>query len=462
MKFPADFVWGAATSAYQVEGAAYRDGGGDSVWDMLGRQPGRIAGGDTGEIACDHYHRYREDVELMADIGLQAYRFSVSWPRVLPRGVGEINQRGLDFYDDLVDALLEKNILPWLTLFHWDFPYQLYCRGGWLNRDSADWFADYVAIIVERLSDRVTHWCTLNEPQIYIGNGHLAGSHAPGLRMGFAEALLAAHHTLLAHGKAVQAIRAGSRQAAVVSASQAGSYCMPTTDLEADVEAARGRNFAIRHQDFYNNTWFADPMLLGRYPADGIELFGADLPEIRGDDLDTICQPLDYFGANIYWGSYGRAGDEGEFEPVINENLDRTDLGWPVTPEVMYWAPKFYFDRYRLPVVVTENGMANADRVQGGVVDDEARIRFHHDYLSEYARVIDDGVPCPAYLAWSVMDNFEWAEGYAKRFGLIHVDYATQRRTLKNSAYWYSHVIAANEVADTRPRALHGSSALAS
>ena len=454
MKFPSDFIWGAAASSYQIEGAAYRDGGGLSVWDMLGRHEGKIIGGDTGEVACDHYHRYREDVALMADVGLQAYRFSVSWPRVLPDGVGAINQKGLDFYSNLVDTLLEKNITPWLTLFHWDFPYELYCRGGWLNRDSADWFADYTALLVDALSDRVAHWSTLNEPQIYIGLGHHQGTHAPGMQMGFGEALRAGHHSLLAHGKAVQVIRARAKTETFIGASHAGNFFMPDTDSERDIEAARQRNFAIREKSFFNNSWFSDPMVLGHYPEDGLALFAADMPEIRSGDLDTICQPLDQFGTNIYWGSYVRANDETGFEIVEREGLARTDLDWPVTPEVMYWAPKFYTDRYRLPLVVTENGMANADSEHDGFVDDEARIEFHRQYLSEYGRAIEDGVPCLGYFLWSLMDNFEWAEGYSKRFGMIHVDYETQRRTLKDSAYWYSHVIAANEIPDERPRSL--------
>jgi beta-glucosidase len=227
MKFPKDFIWGAAASSYQIEGAAWREGGGHSIWDMMGRHAGKIVGGDTGEIACDHFHRYREDINLMSDIGLQAYRFSVSWPRVLPDGVGAINQKGLDFYSNLVDRLLEKNITPWVTLFHWDFPYELYCRGGWLNRDSADWFADYTAIIVDSLSDRVSNWCTLNEPQVYIGLGHHQGTHAPGLEMGVGEALRAGHHTLLAHGKAVQVIRARAKKDPFISASHAGNFFMP-------------------------------------------------------------------------------------------------------------------------------------------------------------------------------------------------------------------------------------------
>ena len=449
MKFPDTFVWGAAASSYQIEGAACHAGGGLSIWDMLGRQPGRIANGDTGDIACDHYHRYPHD--LMARIGLQAYRFSVSWPRVLPQGIGAVNQAGLDFYDSLVDALLEKNIDPWITLFHWDFPYDLYCRGGWLNRDSADWFADYTGIVVDRLSDRVSHWCTLNEPQVYIQLGHVEGRHAPGLQMGMREALLAGHHTLLAHGKAVQAIRQNSKQRAWVGATNTGSYYMPDSDREVDIEAARKRNFDFVGRHFFNNTWFADPMLLGRYPEDGVELFAADMPPIAEDDLQTICQPLDYFGANIYFGHYGRAGSDGEFEETDKPDLAHTEMGWPITPEVLYWGPRFYYERYGLPVVITENGMAGADVDDADHIDDEKRIRFHHAYLSALARAVEDGVPCAGYLLWSIMDNFEWAEGYAKRFGLVYVDYASQRRKLKNSAYWYSHVIAGNRLHDDRP-----------
>ena len=454
MKFPAGFVWGAAASSYQIEGAAYRAGGGLSTWDMLGRHAGKIAGGDTGEIACDHYNRYLEDVELMAGLGLGAYRFSVSWPRVLPTGRGRVNGDGLDFYSRLVDALLEKNITPWLTLFHWDYPYDLYCRGGWLNADSADWFADYTEIVVDRLSDRVQHWCTLNEPQIFIGHGHQHGYHAPGLEMAAAETLLAAHHCLLAHGKAVQAIRAGARSKPVIGASQAGNFFMPDTDSAADLDVARRRNFAIVQRDFFNNSWFSDPMVLGRYPDDGLRLWGGDMPEIGANDLDTICQPLDYFGSNIYSGTYVRANADGEAEIVERAGTRYTDMGWPITPEVMYWAPKFYAERYGLPFVATENGMANpGEQVRDGTVDDAARIEFLRDYLWHYGRAIAEGVPIKAYLLWSIMDNFEWAEGYAKRFGIIHVDYETQRRTLKDSARWYRAVIATNEIPEADPAA---------
>lgn len=459
MKFPKDFIWGAAASSYQIEGAAFHQGGGRSVWDMLGQHEGKIAGGDTGDIACDHINRYREDVALMADVGLQAYRFSVSWPRVLPTGVGAINQQGLDFYSRLVDELLENNITPWATLFHWDFPYDLYCRGGWLNRNSADWFAEFTAIMVDRLSDRVAHWCTLNEPQVYIGLGHLGGAHAPGLHMGFAETLRAAHHTLLAHGKAVQVIRARAQKEPFISASHAGNYFMPDVEYDLDIEAARKLNFSITQKDFFNNSWFSDPMVLGQYPDDGMELFAAEMPSIEPGDMATICQPLDYFGTNIYWGRYVRGLDDGSAEIVDRTGLAQTDLGWPVTPEVLYWAPKFYNDRYHLPLVITENGLANADTEEDEFINDSARIEFHRRYLEEYGRAIEDGVPCLGYFLWSLLDNFEWAEGYSKRFGMIHVDYETQQRTLKDSAYWYNHVIASNEILAEKPRSLARASA---
>ena len=442
--FPKDFVWGGAASSYQLEGAASRDGGGASVWDMLCRQPGKVVNGDSGDIACDHYHRYREDVGLMAAMGLQAYRLSVSWPRVLPQGVGAVNAKGLDFYSRLVDALLEHGITPWVTLFHWDFPYALYCRGGWLNRESADWFADYSAIVVDKLSDRVAHWVTLNEPQCFIGMGHLDGTHAPGLQMGVAEVLLAAHHALLAHGQAVQVIRARAKIPPLVSAAQAGTVSMPDTDQPEDIAAARSSMFSIREKRFFNNSWFSDPMILGRYPEDGLKLFEADMPAVQGGDLATIQQPLDYFGANIYSGNYIRATPGGGFEAGMDRAAPVTTMGWPITPEALYWGPRFFHERYRLPIVITENGMASDDRVEHGRVHDQQRIEFLQDYLSQYGRAIAEGVPALGYFLWSIMDNFEWAEGYAKRFGLIHVDYATRQRTLKASAHWYRQMIAAN------------------
>lgn len=448
MKFGKDFIWGTATSSYQIEGAAYREGGGLSVWDMLAQQPGKIVNGDGGEIACDHYHRYMNDVALMAEIGLQAYRFSISWPRVLPDGTGKVNDKGLDFYSRLVDELLEKNITPWITLFHWDFPYTLFCRGGWLNRDSADWFADYTALVVDKLSDRVSQWCTLNEPQCFISLGHLDGIHAPGLKLGMSEVLLAGHNALRAHGKSVQVIRANAKTEPFVSAAQANKISIPASEHPDDIEAARQHMFSVREKHLFSNSWFSDPMLLGHYPEKGVRLFAEDMPEIYTGDLECINQELDHFSTNIYSGVHVRAAeDDGTnhgCELIEKNDLPVTEMGWPVTPEALYWGPKFIHERYQLPVVVTENGMANDDVVDNGKVHDKERIEYLYKYLGEYARAIEDGVPALGYFLWSMLDNFEWAEGYSKRFGIVHVDYQTQQRILKYSAYWYKALISSH------------------
>jgi len=445
MKFPKEFTWGAATSSYQIEGAAYNDGGGKSVWDMLAHQQGKIHNGDSGQYACDHYNRYKRDVELMSDIGLQAYRFSISWPRVLPEGTGRVNQQGLDFYSRLVDALLEKNITPWVTLFHWDFPYALFCRGGWLNRDSAEWFADYTALLVDKLSDRVSNWITLNEPQCFIGLGHQQGIHAPGLKLGLSEVLLAGHNSLLAHGKSVQVIRANAKTRPVIGASHANIVSIPVSEKANDIEAARQHMFSVREKQLFNNAWFSDPMILGSYPEEGVNLFGNAMPENFQDDLACINQQLDYFGTNIYSGLHVRADNKNDFEPIIKNELPTTAMGWPVIPEALYWGPKFIHQRYQLPVVITENGMAHDDVVTNGKVYDRERIDFLYKYITEYGRAIEQGVPALGYFLWSLLDNFEWAEGYSKRFGIVYVDYQTQQRILKYSAHWYKSLIASHK-----------------
>jgi len=447
IRFDKDFIWGAATSSYQVEGAAHLDNGGLSVWDMFCRQPGKIANDDSGERACEHYQRYIQDVDLMSRIGICAYRFSISWPRILPDGRGRINQRGIDFYSRLVDELLAKDIEPWVTLFHWDYPYELYSQGGWLNRDSADWFADYTALVVDRLSDRVSQWMTLNEPQCFINLGHLDGIHAPGLNMGMAEVILAGHNALRAHGKAVEVIRNTARLPASISAAQANIVSIPVTGSAADIEAARRHMFAINEDRLFSNSWFSDPMILGSYPADGVERFAALMPEKFEQDLDAIRQPLDYFATNIYSGVHVRAVGEGD-EVVDKSELPVTAMGWPITPDALYWGPKLLHERYDLPIVITENGMAHDDEVNNGKVYDRERIDYLYRYLSEYGRAIAEGVPGKGYFLWSLMDNFEWAEGYDKRFGIIHVDYETQKRTLKYSAHWYRRVIANHRLAE--------------
>lgn len=457
MSFPSSFLWGAASSAYQIEGAAFEDGKGESVCDRMARRPGAVYGGHTGEVACDHYHRFRDDIALMKSINLRAYRFSVSWARVMPEGVGRVNEAGLAFYDRLVDVLLEAGIQPWLTVFHWDFPQALFEKGGWLNRDSADWFAEYAAVLSHRLSDRVRHWMTINEPQIFIGIGHGTGMIGPGLKLSMADQLLAAHHCLLAHGKGVQAIRAhaqspsrslgpGGPDSIQVGWAPIGRVRYPATDSPADIDAARRATLSVLHKDFWNNTWFADPVCKGRYPADGLELFGRDVPAFPDSDLKTINQPIDFYGMNIYDGEPYRAGPGGKPElGTFGPGHPQTAFRWNIVPEALYWGPKFLYDNYKVPVYITENGLSNTDWVSmDGHVHDPQRIDYTRRYLLQLARAAKDGADIRGYFHWSILDNFEWAEGYKERFGLIHVDFATQKRTLKDSAKWYAGVIESN------------------
>jgi beta-glucosidase len=446
MSFPSDFIWGAASASYQVEGAFDVDGRGMSVWDMFARKPGAVFSMHNGDVACDHYHRYRDDVALMKQIGLKAYRLSLSWSRILPTGAGAVNEQGLAFYDALIDELLAAGITPFVTLFHWDYPYELYRRGGWLSPDSPDWFADYTQIVVDALSDRVQYWMTQNEPQCFVGLGHYEGIHAPGLKLGWEDILRITHNSLLAHGKSVQVIRARAKTPPQVGAVPVGITAMPQSQSIADIDAARTAMFSLTTRTTWNNTWYTDPMILGRYPEDGMKLFEHAMPRIQADDMKTIAQPLDFYGCNIYHGEYVRAGADGQ--PQLVETYAGhpiTLMKWWVRPEALYWGPKFFYERYKLPVIVMENGLSNSDWVSvDGQVHDPQRIDFTTRYLMALRRASEDGVPVRGYFHWSIMDNFEWAEGYSQRFGLIHVDYQTQVRTLKDSAYWYRDVIASN------------------
>ncbi len=442
-RFPKGFVWGAAASSYQIEGAVEEDGKGPSIWDVFCKRRGAIFGGQTGDAACDHYHRYREDVALMGDLGLKAYRFSVSWPRVLPRGIGEHNGPGLDFYDRLVDELLRVGVTPYLTLFHWDYPLALYERGGWLARDSAEWFRDYAALLAKRLGDRVANWITINEPQVIAQNAHRDGVHAPGDRLSLKEALWVGHNLLRAHGAAVQAIRTHARKGCQVGYAPVGCVCMPATDSDKDVEAARRHMFAVRGDSLFNNSWWIDPLLKRGYPQDGLALFGSSVPEIHAGDLETMGQRLDFLGLNIYFGHYVSAQPPSTPpQPDRDPGAPLTSMGTPVTPEALYWGPKFFAEQYGVPVVITENGMSCREWVaMDGMVHDPYRIDFVRRHLQHLRRAIDDGADVRGYFHWSLLDNFEWAEGYKERFGLVFVDYATQRRIPKDSARWYRRVI---------------------
>ncbi|MEP6654776.1 MAG: GH1 family beta-glucosidase [Myxococcales bacterium] len=446
--FPKDFLWGAATSAYQIEGAAAEEGRGPSVWDVFSKKKGATFEGQTGDIACDHYHRYKEDVALMKGLGLKSYRFSISWSRVLPEGVGAVNPKGFDFYNRLVDELLANGIAPFCTLFHWDYPQALYKRGGWLNRDSADWFAEYAALVAQKLSDRVKMWATLNEVPLFVGHGHLEGAHAPGDKLAFSDYLLVGHNAMRAHGKAVLALRANIKGPA--AASKVGSAMwtrvnQPATDRPQDIKAAAQAMFATADRSQWQNSWWSDPMLLGKYPEDGLALYGKDVPKFKAGDLDGMKQPLDFLGLNIYRADPTRQGADGKPEVLpVPPGQPRSGVDWQViTPACLYWGPRFFHERYQLPIAITENGLSTRDQVfLDGKVHDPQRIDYTHRVLLELSRAMKDGIPVFAYYAWSLMDNFEWADGFKQRFGLVYVDFQTQKRLPKDSYHWYKKVIA--------------------
>lgn len=447
-RFPDGFTWGAAAASYQIEGAKDEDGKGQSVWDMFCERPGAVFEGHSGAVACDHYHRYGQDVAYMAELGLQAYRMSISWPRVLPEGRGQLNERGFEFYDRLVDSLLEKKITPYVTLFHWDYPLELFHQGGWLCRDSSDWFAQYAAAVVERLSDRVTHYFTLNEPQVYLGHGHHDGHHAPGLTLPFSQVLLAGHHTLVGHGKAVQAMRAAAKQKLFLSYAPVAMPKLPKDDSSESVEFARKATFDVTRADCWVNSWWMDPVVLGTYPEQGLEFFGKDAPPIRDGDMEIISSPIDALGVNIYEGRTVVPNPDGSIaalEEMAPAGAPRSAFNWPITPDALYWGPRFLHERYKIPLYITENGLSGRDWVhRDGKVHDPHRIDFTCRYLRALRRAISDGADVRGYFHWSILDNFEWAAGYRERFGLIHVDYQTQQRTPKDSFDWYRRVIASN------------------
>ena len=427
-RFPPDFVWGAATAAYQVEGAARADGRGESIWDRFSHTPGRVRNGDTGDVACDHYHRYRGDVALMADLGLSAYRFSVSWPRVIPAGRGPVDPAGLDFYDRLVDELLGRGIAPYATLYHWDLPQTLEDSGGWPDRSTAHAFADYASVVAGRLGDRVGHFATINEPHIVSDHGYRNGEHAPG-RVEPDAAVAAAHHLLLAHGLGVQAIRAQA------PASSAGIVLNfepkhPATRHMLDQEAA-----VVAHEQF--NRWYLDPIVQRGYPEDGLRAWGWDQREVLDGDMDVIATPIDFLGVNYYSRQIVRSP---LLPPVANEPGERTDMGWEVYPQGLTEVLQFAASRTGdLPLYITENGAAyDLDGVDP--TRDPERVDFLRRHLDAALAALELGVPLRGYFVWSMLDNFEWSRGYACRFGIVHVDFETQDRRIRDSGRFLAAV----------------------
>jgi beta-glucosidase len=449
LRFPAGFWWGAATAAYQIEGAAGDDFREPSIWDTFTAAPGRIANGDTGAVACDHYNRYRGDVRLMAEIGLTAYRFSVSWPRIRPVAG---RQRGLDFYDRLVDELLDHDIKPVATLYHWDLPQALEDRGGWAGRDTAARFAEYAALVAGRLGDRVAQWNTLNEPWCSAFLGYGSGGHAPG-RTDMADALAAVHHLLLAHGRATEVLRALCPTAQIGIALNAGAV-RPYREIAGDLDAARKIDGML-------NRIFLDPLLRGEYPADVLRDTAAisDWSFVRAGDLDLISQPLDALGLNYYQPDLVAAGDGPQTPYPTGGSVvwhtppgPVTGMNWPIDPTGLYdTIMRITRDYGRIPLYVTENGAAFDDTLAHGRVHDADRIAYLRAHLTAAHRSIADGADLRGYFAWSLLDNFEWTFGYAKRFGLVHVDHPSLSRTPKDSAFWYRDTITANALVQPAP-----------
>ena len=464
---PAGFEFGVATASYQIEGAVDEDGRGRSIWDTFSHTPGRTHDADTGDVACDHYHRYLEDVELMRDLGVDSYRFSIAWPRVQPDGKGAPNKAGLDFYERLVDALLSEGIAPAITLYHWDLPQALEDLGGWRERDTARRFAEYASIVHDRLGDRAHRWITLNEPYCSSIIGYAIGRHAPGAREGHG-ALAAAHHLLLGHGLAVRALRESARPGDQIGVTLNLQPVSATSENSADVDAA-ARALLI------SDLLFTDPVLAGRYPELARPTYGAltDFSFLHDGDLETIAARLDFLGVNYYYPSRIAAADYAEPDPakrtaadlgtkeVIYDREELTAMGWPIDPDgltrVLTWLKTSY--PQLPPVYITENGRACPDVIdEHGQVDDPDRVRYLDAHLRAIKPAIDAGVDVRGYYCWSLLDNFEWARGYAMRFGLVYTDYPTQRRIPKSSYHWFRSVIAAAK-ASWQPTPLTGEGA---
>ncbi len=435
--FPRDFVWGAATASYQIEGATNEDGRGESVWDRFCATPGKVRNGETGAVACDFYHRYRDDIALMRELGLDAFRFSVAWPRIVPEGRGKPNEKGLAFYDRLVDELLGNGITPFVTLFHWDTPQPLEDAGGWPVRHTVDAFCEYVETVVDRLGDRVLHWITHNEPWVVSWVGHGWGHHAPG-RTSDADALAAAHHLLLSHGRAVEIVRRRASRAEVGITLNL-DHVYPASDDPSDVAAAAW-------VDGLHNRWFLDPIFRGAYPADMLAAFQETMPEVHDGDLETIAAPIDFLGVNNYTSPLVAADSNGGRSQIVRRpDVDRTDMGWEIVPEGLQDLLCRLTRDYDPPALyVTENGAAFPDvRGHDGRIGDPERRAYLESYIEAAGRAIALGAPLRGYFTWSLLDNFEWAWGYWKRFGLVYVDYATLERIPKGSFYWYRDYIAA-------------------
>lgn len=446
MSFPKDFLWGTATAAYQIEGAWNKNGKGLSIWDLFCEKTGAVKNGDNGHIACDHYHRYKEDIALMKKLEIKAYRFSVAWTRILPNGTGEVNNKGIEFYNNLIDELIKNGIEPVMTMYHWDLPAELHYRGGWLNPKIADYFAEYAKVIAENFTDRVKKIITINEPLCIIGLGYAEGIHAPGLKLSQREYLKCAHNLLVAHGKAARALKKyGAKDVQVGIAPNMDNFYPLDENNITDINAATDKMFEIEHQNpraWINHVnWWLDPVIKGHYPLEGKGEYDSLLPKNYEKDIKDIAETVDFICFNLYFGAPITTDKNGT---AVMAELDaaKTQVGWPVTPDAIKWTAKLLYERYNVPIYVSENGMACHDTVSlDGKVHDPNRVDYLNRYLLKLGEAIDEGADVRGYFVWSFMDNFEWAEGYDPRFGIVYVDYKTQKRIIKDSGYWYAKVI---------------------
>jgi beta-glucosidase len=439
------FRWGVATAAYQIEGAAAEDGKGQSIWDVMSHIPGKTRRGDTGDVACDHYHRFREDIKLMAELGVNAYRFSVSWSRILPDGKGRVNEKGIEFYNCLIDEMLKYGIEPFLTLYHWDLPEKLFELGGWLNPESPEWFYEYAKLVGERFGDRVKHYITLNEPTNVIEGMGPGATNAPGMEYSLKNRLQAIHNLLKAHGMAVRALRETVEDSRIGFSPCSGPFC-PADDGEDIIEESRKGYCDLRKDDLIGNlVLYSDPVFLGDYPAKYYEYYRDVLPEITKEDLELISTPVDYCFHNIYSANVLDRDGNGGFRirggnPVCNM------LEWGIVPGALYWGPKFLYERYKKPVIITENGLTHPDVVcLDGKIHDAERSDFIERYTRELLRARADGVDVRGYFYWSFMDNLEWELGFGPRFGLVYVNFDTLERIPKDSFYYYRDLIERNK-----------------
>ena len=440
-KFPENFIWGAASSAYQIEGYSTADGGGKSIWDTFSHTEVKVAFGDNGDVACDSYHRYEEDVKLLKDAGIPAYRFSTSWARVDPKADGNWNKAGIAYYDKLVDCCLENGITPYMTLYHWELPQAAEDRGGWRVRETAEAFGRFAAMMAEHFKGRVKNYFTLNEPQCTVDMGYARGLHAPGYFLGLEDTFACWKNQLLAHGLALRAIKEADPDALVGFAST-GNLCYPQQECEEDIAAARKATFTTGEGWSFTHQWLLDPVVLGRFPTDGKPELMALASAVTAEEMDIIHSVPDYLGFNVYNGHEVKACGDG-FEQIPRyAGFPRTALKWPVSPEVLDWGIRFLYERYKLPIFISESGLSCNDRVYlDGKVHDGERIDFLTRYINCLNRAIENGADVKGYFHWSLTDNFEWHNGYDERFGLVYMDFPTGDRIPKDSYYWYKELI---------------------